>query len=204
MSEDELEQQILQVVKDIKPNTIRRLIQLVQQSHNVSEKEIIKRAISLRERGLLDFTPSQTLMPSTFTAYLGSGQAAWYWITVAMALATTTVTFTIAENAYPLVYLRYVLGATFVLWLPGYTFIKALFPAHTRVKTSGKSLDTVERIALSLGMSLALVPITGLLLNYTPWGIRLAPITLSLLTLTMAFATTALIREYRIQVHEEP
>jgi len=204
MSEDELEQQILQVVKDIKPNTIGRLIQLVQQSHNASEKEIIKRAISLRERGLLDFTPSQTLMPSTFTAYLGSRQAAWYWITVAVALATTTVTFAIAENAYPLVYLRYVLGTTFVLWLPGYAFIKALFPAHTRVKTSGKSLDTVERIALSLGMSLALVPITGLLLNYTPWGIRLAPITLSLLILTMAFATTALVREYRIQACEEP
>jgi len=44
-------------------------------------------------------------------------------------------------------------------------------------------------------MSLALVPIAGLLLNYTPWGIRATPVTLSLLALTVAFATAALLRE---------
>jgi uncharacterized membrane protein len=53
-------------------------------------------------------------------------------------------------------------------------------------------------------MSLALVPITGLLLNYTPWGIRLLPITLSLLaltlTLTLTLATAALVREYQLKI----
>ena len=34
-------------------------------------------------------------------------------------------------------------------------------------------------------------------LNYTPWGIRLAPITLSLLALTIVFATVAVLREYQ-------
>jgi hypothetical protein len=37
----------------------------------------------------------------------------------------------------------------------------------------------------------------GLILNYTPWGIRLAPVTLSLLALTLIFATAALFREYQ-------
>jgi uncharacterized membrane protein len=46
-------------------------------------------------------------------------------------------------------------------------------------------------------MSLALVPLVGLLLNYTPWGIRLTPITLSLTALTLTFATAAVIREYQ-------
>ncbi len=58
-------------------------------------------------------------------------------------------------------------------------------------------MDTIERIALSFGMSLALVPIVGLILNYTPWGIRLTPITLSLLALTIVFATAAVLREYQ-------
>ena len=44
-------------------------------------------------------------------------------------------------------------------------------------------------------MSLALVPLTGLLLNYTPWGIRLTPITISLLALTLTLATIAFYRE---------
>jgi len=43
-----------------------------------------------------------------------------------------------------------------------------------------------------MDMSLALVPLTGLLLNYTPWGITLTPITINL-------ATTALVRERQNQ-----
>jgi len=62
-------------------------------------------------------------------------------------------------------------------------------------------LDTIERVALSLGTSLALVPIDGLLLNYTPWGIRLTPTVLSLLALTIVFATAAIIRENQATRH---
>jgi uncharacterized membrane protein len=94
------------------------------------------------------------------------------------------------------------LGIIFVLWLPGYTFIKALFPMHAPKKTSTENLDPIERIALSIGMSIALVPMIGLLLNYTPWGIRLTPIVLSLLALTIVFATAATIRENQAKTSE--
>jgi uncharacterized membrane protein len=96
-----------------------------------------------------------------------------------------------------MVYVRHVLGTIFVLWLPGYTFIKALFPTKVPIQTSSEDLDKIERIALSIGLSLALVPIVGLLLNYTPWGIRLTPIVLSLFALTIIFATAAIIREHQ-------
>lgn len=68
------------------------------------------------------------------------------------------------------------------------------------IKTSSKNLDSIERIALSVGMSLALVPITGLIVNYTPYGMRLTPIVLSLLILTIAFATAGIIREHKSQL----
>jgi len=77
---------------------------------------------------------------------------------IILAIATTTLVFTIPENAYSIVYARYVLGYVFVLLLPGYALTKALFPT--------KEFDNIERTALSIGMSLALVIITGLLLNY--------------------------------------
>jgi uncharacterized membrane protein len=63
-------------------------------------------------------------------------------------------------------------------------------------------MDTIERAALSIGLSLAIVPIVGLFLNYTSWGIRLTPITLSLLALTITFATAALIREHQAKISE--
>lgn len=52
-------------------------------------------------------------------------------------------------------------------------------------------------------MSIALAPIVGLLLNYTPFGIRLAPITISLLALTVSFATAAIIREHTANLKPE-
>lgn len=65
--------------------------------------------------------------------------------------------------------LRIALGLPFVLFFPGYTLIAALYPRRD-------DLDGIERLALSLGLSLAVVPLIGLVLNYTPWGIRLTPI----------------------------
>jgi uncharacterized membrane protein len=119
-----------------------------------------------------------------------------------LSITTVAVVFTVPEEAYPLVYVRYVLGTIYVLWLPGFTLLKMLFPAGSAAHSSRKSLDTIERIALSIGMSLALVSIVGLLLNYTPWGIRLTPIMLSLLGLTTIFATVAIVREYQNQLKQ--
>lgn len=146
------------------------------------------------------------------TSYLTTHFAAWYWITFVVTAAAIVSVFTISEDAFPLVIIRYVFGTIFILWLPGYAFIKALFPASLpftkglarTLDTSRQNLDIIERIALSIGMSLALVPIVGLLLNYTPWGIRLTPITLSLAALTLALATAAIIREYQITKTSPP
>ena len=77
--------------------------------------------------------------------------------------------------------LRAALGVPFVLFFPGYSLISALYP--------GKGdLDGVERVALSIGLSLAIVPLIGLALNYTPWGIRLAPTVASLFLFTLSMS----------------
>jgi len=67
-----------------------------------------------------------------------------------------------------------------VLFLPGYALIAALFP-------SKNDLDGIERLALSFGLSIAVVPLIGLGLNFTPFGIRLVPIIVSLSVFTLAF-----------------
>jgi uncharacterized membrane protein len=81
----------------------------------------------------------------------------------------------------------------FVLFVPGYVTVEALFP-------KGRDLDRIERFALSVGLSLALVPLIGLLLNYTPWGIRLTPIVISLSSFTVGMALVALARQYRMSM----
>lgn len=73
---------------------------------------------------------------------------------------------------YPLTSLRIVLGLPFVLFFPGYALMAALYPRRG-------DINGIERLALSFGMSIAVVPLIGLALNYSPWGIRLEPILIS-------------------------
>jgi uncharacterized membrane protein len=62
-------------------------------------------------------------------------------------------------------FLRTYLGILLVLFLPGYALTGAIFPAK-------KDLEGIERAVISLGLSIAIVPIMGLVLNYTIWGIQ--------------------------------
>lgn len=195
-----LDQTIIQVVAEKKPKNIKQLISLVKESLQVPEQEISQRVLNLQSEGKISFTRPQPSPSLGLGAYLKTEQAFWYWATIATAIITIAVVFTIPEDLYPWVYGRYLLGAIFVLWLPGYTLVKALFPVHVSIKLQEENTDTLVRVALSLGMSLALIPTVGLLLNYTPWGIRLTPIVLSLFTMTLVFATVGIIREQRAKM----
>lgn len=180
---------ILKIIKRYSPETVERVVELVQREYKWSRSEILERVIQLQRLGKIVL--KEAAPPSAFTLreYVFSSQTYWYWLTIVVSAITVVLVFTVPEDLYPIVYARHILGLIFVLWLPGYTFVRALFPR--------KELDIIERVALSIGMSMAIVPIVGLLLNYTPWGIRVTPITLSCLALTWVFATAAIIREYQ-------
>ncbi len=92
--------------------------------------------------------------------------------------------------------LRTVLGVPFVLFFPGYTLITALFPAKL-------DLGGIERFALSIGLSLAVVPLVGLCLNYTPWGIRLAPIMTALYIFTLLMSIAGFYRRKKLSTEQK-
>ena len=141
-------------------------------------------------------TNADSALSPNLTSYLKSFGAIWYWLTITTASITMIVVFSIPESAYPWVYLRNILGILLVLWLPGYALTRLLFLHRTPLKASKEQIDQIERITLSIGLSIAIIPLVGLLLNYLPWGIRLIPIVLTLLTFTVAVATAGVIREY--------
>lgn len=85
-----------------------------------------------------------------------------------LAAALVATIYLFPENK-----IRIPLGLLFVLFLPGYVLIATLFPRK-------QDLDGIERFALSFGLSIAIVPLIGLALNFTPWGIRLYPILITL------------------------
>jgi hypothetical protein len=89
---------------------------------------------------------------------------------------------------------RIVLGLFLVLFAIGYSLIAVLFPKKN-------DIDGIERLVLSIGLSIVVASLIGLALNYTPFGIRLVPITISLSVLVSVLTIFAWFR--RISVEEE-
>jgi uncharacterized membrane protein len=92
-------------------------------------------------------------------------------------------------------FLRVLLALPMILFFPGYSLICSLFPGK-------KEIDGIERLALSFGLSIAVVPLIGLVLNYTPWGIRLDPVVISLVIFTLGMAIIAQFRRARVSPEE--
>jgi len=99
----------------------------------------------------------------------------------------------------PLPLLRLFLGLFFVLFVPGYALQAALFPSDVeRDVGSGGGLDGPERLALSFGLSVAVIPPLALILDWLPWGIRLWPIVVGETFVIITCSAVALWRRSRL------
>ncbi len=188
--EDEISEKILDLFKKYKPNNVEDLLNQAEQTLGISKKITLEKVVKLENQGILKLNAPKIIIPSRFEEYIFTHNALWFWVTVILSLTTMIAIFIIPEKAYPYVYIRYILGFVFVLFLPGSSLIKTIFPT--------KEINVIERTTLSVGTSLALVPLIGLLLNYTPWGIKLIPIIISLLMLIISFAIIGLRREHQM------
>ncbi len=88
-------------------------------------------------------------------------------------------------------FIRTVLGLPLVLFLPGYALIALLFPTKT-------GLEGIERAALSVGTSVAVVPLIGLVLNNTSFGIREMPLLASLSVFIILTCAAAYVRRRKL------
>lgn len=139
---------------------------------------------------------------------------------LAVVICTNAVVFLPLVRESPI---RIVVGLAFVLFVPGYAFIAALFPEAGEPPTATPSdedasatdstveedpsfrdrgIDGIERVALSFGLSIAIVPLVGLALNFTPFGIRLVPILFSLSAFTLGTAAVAAVRRWELPADE--
>ena len=122
--------------------------------------------------------------------YLFSSFSHWYWMLVVFTLFAFSVIVFIPTNDFPFNYLQASIGFLFMLFAPGYSLIRLLFPE--------KTLDAILRLSLVVGLSISMVILNGLLLNYTFLGIRTVPVTVFLLIETTILATLAEIRDYEM------
>jgi hypothetical protein len=160
---------------------------LVLKFPNLTEYNFADLIQQLVRRGQIDAYDEQR--GSTLLNYLASWEKSlWFYASIIASVSSALAVYMIPANS-PLLVLRWVLGLLFVLFLPGYVAIQAIYPSA--------ELYGFDRLALSVAVSIVLDMFSGLALNYTPWRLRLTPILLLLGTLTICLAILALARQFK-------
>jgi hypothetical protein len=154
------------------------------QSEGYSKDDSVKTVIALQRAGKASLREAKPY--ASIFSYAASPLSLWFW---AAAFSVVLSMGLISVTSGAALYLRYAFGSVLVLFLPGYSLIEALYPK--------RELDELTRFALSIGLSLALVPLVGLVLNYTPFGIRLIPVTISIAGLTLVLLVYSLFRKHQ-------
>ncbi len=166
--------------------TISELVDAISQERGISSVDVSRGLYRAQEDDRVNIVDPAP--PRSIIGFFSPLYNAWFWL-VLVSVGLMIFSIFLTPQIYPLYYLRIGAGAIFLLIVPGYTMIEALYPrAH--------DLEKLERFGLSVGLSLAVVPIVGLVLNYTPWGIRLNPALVALSILTLVFAVVAVYRKY--------
>ena len=128
---------------------------------------------------------------------------------VAMTVAVAVAVLAPVIRETPL---RVPLGLGFVLFVPGYVVVSALFPRRGPSATeagettadavpdspAGSRISGVERVVLSVGMSLIVAPLVGVVLTVTPWGLQTVPFVVGLSLVTLLGTVAAAIRRWAV------
>lgn len=135
----------------------------------------------------------KTLIQKIQSAFLRQGFPYDLLLVVEWLAAAILAIYVPVLNETPV---RVILALPVILFIPGYWIILALFPKE-------KDIDITERLVLSIGVSIAVVPLIGLGLNFTPWGIRLDPIVIALTVFTVGIMLVAHYLRARLPSEEQ-
>jgi hypothetical protein len=120
----------------------------------------------------------------------------WYWIMIALTLISSIAVLIIGEVG-TLAYIRYVSASLLVLFLPGYAVLRVISPSNAPTLGESNNMFSITHLSLSIVLSIAIVSVLGLILDFSPLGVTLDSLVLSLSLFTIIFSTIALFRERR-------
>ena len=143
----ELTENILFLISEKKPGSVKELSDLVKHTYNLTENEILTEILKMQSKGLIKLNNSE-IEPFRFREYLASSETIWFWIIIIVGAVVALLFFVNSETTYPLIYVRNVFGLLFILFLPGYALMRILFPINLAVRASNDQVHSIQRIAL--------------------------------------------------------
>jgi uncharacterized membrane protein len=189
-------QLILESLLSRRFNTVREVVRSLEVS-GVKQAVTLRVIQDLAREGEvilnLPGAPDDAVMApiSNLSEYLQSKLSVDLWITFLLVALGVTTTFFIPANLFPLVIIRWIFSGLFLLFIPGFGFVRSLFPFDRYV-------DQWERLALSIISSLGLSILIAFALNFTPWGITPIPIAVGISIITLITIILATYRRVKV------
>jgi hypothetical protein len=198
-------QLVLEALHSRRFNTVREVVRTLEVSG-------VKRAVTLkviqdlaREGKVilnLPGAPDDALMApvASLKQYLGSRLAMDLWLTLSFLVLGIMTTFLI-PTLFPVVIIRWIFSGILLLFIPGFAFVRSLYPFD-------RFIDYWERLALSIGLSIALDLLVAFLLNFSPWGITIGgnpiPVVIGIALVTLLSILVATYRRVKVLREEKP
>lgn len=186
-----LDNLILEILDNEQPRNVNELILLVQQQLDATPEDIEKEIKSLHQNGLVKLEDSIHLSYNFFSFILLRSNY-WFWITIGIAIFSFVSIIFIPGTEIPISYLRYIFSFVLVAFLPGYCLTEAIFPRKI-------SLDIIERIVFSIGLSFAMTALVGLFLSFSSLGLTLRTALPTLGSIVIILALIAIVRKFKLQ-----
>ena len=186
-----LESVILDVLETAKPENVEQLVRLVQNQVDSSLDEIEADIKKLHKKGMVSLE-EPTILNQNFVQFLSTKDNYWFWIIIAASVLSFASIVFIPEGLGLISYIRYGFAFVLVAFLPGYCLTKTLFPKQT-------TLDEIERITFSIGLSFAITTLMGLFLSFSSIGLTLFTTLPALASIVVVLAVLALIRTHKKQ-----
>ncbi|MEA2070516.1 MAG: DUF1616 domain-containing protein [Asgard group archaeon] len=178
----EIDEQLEFFLEHKKPKTVRKLVELTIAKTGYTREEILQ---VLREKEieeeitLQEPLPSETVYPKTFKEYFFKKNyfSIEFWISISTIILVLIFTLIdVTEGVF--FYIRYIIVTFFMLILTGWSLTAAIFPELDA------NLRFLERIVAAIGLSIVVLVLDGLFLNYT-FRFTLLSISLSLIIITI-------------------
>jgi hypothetical protein len=178
-----LQQRILKSVATHKCYSIKDLVVELQHTYGKSLSiEEVQRAVKKLENDK-KITLFEPRINGYFFHYITRGyNGLSLWFTTAVTCLMMTIVF-LLPNTPPWSYIRMITGAIFVLYIPGNALLELLF-AH-------RNIEKTEQMVLSIGLSMALISIIGLMLKYLLLGLTVESVVISIGILSITLSALA-------------
>lgn len=166
-------------------HTLDEIVKTIH-SQGIKSETIIKNIYLLEKNKQL--TLINPYYPHNFFKYLLSTFSLPFWGQLLFIIFFYFINYYF-EPIYPIIFIKYISSFIFILCLPGYALLNALYYKK-------KEIGRIEKISLIIMTSVAITAITGLIFNYLPWGIDPYLYFFTMSTLSIVFSIYGLYKKY--------